>query len=120
MSLRDISRESVLDALSGVSLGSILDRCRLAVAKEQRESFTVTASPAEALRKTLEVKHRIARTNGKVLDGGDDLLLALLELGDTPVTGVFVDDGPLHYMVYLRAWTLEPVSGVIMEDPQNA
>jgi hypothetical protein len=120
MTLRDISRETVLDALRGASAGSILDRCRHAVAKDQRDSFTVTASPAEALRKTLEVKHRIARTNGKVLEGGDDLLLALRELGETPVTGVFVDEGPVHYMVYLRAWTLEPVSGVIMEDPQSA
>jgi len=120
MTLREIPKANVLAALDQSPTGSILGRCRTALANDKRESFTATESPANALKKSLEVKYRIARTKGKELEGGDEVLLALGELGDKPVTGVFVDDDPLHYMIYLRAWTLEPVSAVIMEDPPNA
>jgi hypothetical protein len=38
---------------------------------------------------------------------------------DQSVTAVAVDDGPCHYVLYLRAWTLEPIGVVIIHDSNN-
>jgi hypothetical protein len=116
VTLRELSKDKIIEALSGVPENSLLTRCRAALLTDPRKTFNAAASPAEQLRRILEVKHRIARTRGKTLVGDDDLLLRLNELADQSVTAVAVNDGPCHYIIYLRAWTLEPVGAVIMHD----
>jgi hypothetical protein len=116
MTLREISKGKIIEALNGVPENSLLAQCRVALLNDPGKTFNAAASPAERLRRILEVKHRVARTSGKTLTGHDDLLLRLHELGGQPVTAVTVEDGGSHYMLYLRAWTLEPVGAVIVHD----
>ncbi len=116
MTLRELSKDKIIQALSGAPGNSLLTQCQAALLNDPRKTFNAAASPAERLRRILEVKHRVARTHGKTLIGDDDLLLRLHELGGHPVTAVAVDDGFSHCILYLRAWTLEPVGAVIMHD----
>jgi hypothetical protein len=116
MTLRELSEDNIIEALIGAPENSLLDQCRKALLRDPHSTFTAAESPAEELRKILEVKHRVARTRGKTLIGDDDLLLRLHELGSQPVTGVFVDEGVCHYKLYLQAWTPKPVGAVIMHD----
>jgi hypothetical protein len=116
MTPRQVTKADILAALDQQPAGSVLDRCRVAVATDERESFTVGEERSSILRKSLEAKQRIARSKGKRLEGGDELLLALGELDHEPVTIVVVTEEVMHHMIYMRSRTLEPVGAVIMKD----
>lgn len=116
MTLRQVSKDTIAETLTGFSKDSRLTRFREALLKDSRETFTVSASPAGRLRSALVVKHRVARTHGKILAGDGDLLLRLHELGDQPVTAVAVNEEPYHYILYLSAATFKPIGVVIIQD----
>ena len=65
------------------------------------------------LRENLEIKFRIARSRGKVIEDGD-LLVVLAGLGSEPVCGVVLDHRGQHIALYLRATTLGPVGCTVI------
>lgn len=116
MTLRELSKDKVIEALGKVAEDSLPPHCRAALLRDPHKTFNAAESPAERLREVLEVNHRIARTKGKCIIGGDDLLLQLHQLGSGPVTAVAAEDGAYLCITYLRAWTLDPVGAVIIYD----
>lgn len=119
MTLREVSRDSLLAALGRPLTASVLDRCRAALVADGRASFATAAAPASVLLRSLEVKYRIARSSGREVEGAADLLLALHDLGDRPVAGVSSDVGLRHFSLYFQAWSLEPVGAVVVEEPAH-
>jgi hypothetical protein len=116
MALQELSKAQVLSAVEPGAGDETLQRCRAALEADPRDTFTVDTSPADVLRRSLEIKYRIARQRGKEFAGDRDLLLALSELGDALVTGVFVDRGSEHFDVFLAVRPLRPIGAVIMND----
>jgi hypothetical protein len=115
MSLPHFSKQDVLEALAKAP-NSRFERCRALLVADARQEFPVAQAPAALLRESLEMKYRIAKSRGLILDGDTDLLVALTDLGSEPVTGVVVDVGDAHVFLYLRAETLEPVGCVTVQD----
>jgi hypothetical protein len=55
------------------------------VVQDQRDAYETGATSAKALRETLEIKLASARAAGTQIEGGEDILLRLQELGETPI-----------------------------------
>jgi hypothetical protein len=115
MNLRHFTKQDVLDALAKAP-DSRFEHCRVLLVADARQEFPAAEAPAALLLESLEVKYRIAKSGGKVLDGDQDLLVALTDLGDEPVTGVVMTDGDAQIFLYLRAGTLDPVGCVTVQD----
>jgi hypothetical protein len=56
-----------------------------AVLADPRETFQTGATSARSLRESMELKLASARRAGRPIEGGDELLLRLQELGDASI-----------------------------------
>lgn len=118
MNLRLVSKNAVVAALSDAS-GTRYDRCIERLHEDPRHEFTITEIPAALLRENLEPKHGVARRRGKIVRGGDELLVSLSDLGTERVSGVFLDHEREHIAIYFLARTLEPIGFVTVEEPPS-
>ena len=116
MTFREVSKAEVLSALGDGGDDQVLRTCVAALRADPRDSYTVSGTPAEILRETLEVKYRHAAARGKTFIGDDELLLRLQELGSELVSVVSAHQPGRHFFVYVTAATLKPAGAVIMYD----
>jgi hypothetical protein len=118
VSLRELSKRELIESIDSSRVPRSR-RCEQALIADPRDSFTATDAPAVLLRDNLEIKYKIAKEHGRLVLGGDDLLVALSDLGSELVTGVFMDMGNEHIALYLVSSTLAPIACVVLETPSN-
>ena len=85
MTMRTVPKEALLRLLEQQPAGRVPARCLAAVREDQRERFPTGATSARSLRESMELKLASARRAGRPIEGGDELLLRLQELGDASI-----------------------------------
>ena len=119
MNYWNMSITEILQAIEASPGNSLLVRCADILVSSGQDTFAVSASPADVLRRTLEVKFKVAADRGRTFEGRDELFLALSDLGAEPIVGVSARRGLEFASVYFTAATLEVVDPVIMHAPQE-
>ena len=88
----------------------------LAQLADEEDYKTTGEMPAPILRKTLGMKYESGAARGVTVNGGDDLLLALSDLGEEDyVIGVILSPTHPSATLYLRAGTNEPLGCVVVD-----
>lgn len=83
--IRSVPKEALLRLLEKQPADRLPLRCMAVVLADQREWFPTGGTSARSLRDSLELKLSSARRAGRRVEGGDELLLGLQELGDASI-----------------------------------
>lgn len=101
MTVRNVTKEELLRLIEKHPANLLPSRCMAAVHADRRKTFQTGATSASSLRESLELKLATARRAGKLIEGGDELLLRLQELDDASIQ-VFAFEGE-HDVVAIYA-----------------